>query len=93
MRKLIQTNTPHQNNMAKKKNIILLEKTQNMTLACDSLVYLWIETINIATNLSSRCPKRTNNGISPRNKYLDVLSQVDHLQIFGSLTYVLVPKN
>jgi hypothetical protein len=56
MRQLIQANTPHQNNMAKKKNIILLEKTQNMTLECDSLAYLWIETINIATNLSSRCP-------------------------------------
>jgi hypothetical protein len=65
MRQLIQANTPHQNNMAKKKNIILLERTQSMTFACDSVAYLWIEAINIATNLSNRCPMRTNNGISP----------------------------
>jgi len=40
MRQLIQANTPHQNNMAKKKNIILLERTQSMTFACDSVAYL-----------------------------------------------------
>jgi hypothetical protein len=76
-----------------KKNIIFLERTQSMTLTCDSLAYLWIKAINIATNLSNRCPTRTNNGISPKNRYLDVLSQVDHLQNFGSLAYVLMPKN
>jgi hypothetical protein len=69
MKQLIQANTPHQNNLAKKKNIILLERTNNMTLACESLAYLWIEAINIATNLSNKCPTRTNNGISPKNKY------------------------
>jgi hypothetical protein len=52
--------------MAKKNNIIFLERTQSMTLACDSLAYLWIEAINLATNLSNICPMRTNNGISPK---------------------------
>jgi len=74
MRQLIQANTPHQNNMAKKKNIMFFERTQSMTLTCDSLTYLWIEAINIATNLSNKCPTKTNNGRSPKNKYLDVPS-------------------
>jgi hypothetical protein len=66
MRQLIQANIPHQNNMAKKNNIMLLERTQSMTLACDSLAYLWIKAINIVTNLSNKCSMRINNGTSPK---------------------------
>ncbi len=64
-----------------------------MALVCNSLIYLQTKTINTTTNLLNKCPSSVNNGINLEEKYLWVFPKVDHLRIFGSLTYAHVLEN
>jgi hypothetical protein len=52
-------------------------------LGCDSQSDLWLEFINIVINSSNKCPSKTTNGISFKEKYSFVLPQVDHFRICG----------
>lgn len=90
--KKTQAYTLYQNGVAERKNRTLLEWAKPMTFASNTPAYLWSEAINKATYLINRCPSRSNNGVTSKERYIGIRPAVNHLRIFGLLAYVYIPQ-
>ncbi len=55
--------------------------------------YMWIEVVNTSTYLTNRNAFQVNNKLSSKQVYIGIPLKLDHLRIFGCLTYVYITKS
>ena len=88
-----QPHTPHQNGVADRKNIIIIEKTRSLAIGCHHPKALWTEVVNTYIYLLNRSSTCANQGITPYKQFFECILSIDHLRIFGCLVYILVTIN
>jgi hypothetical protein len=88
----MQAHTPQQNGVSERCNRTIIKHIRSMEAASNCLGFLWTEVINTTNVLVNLSPTRANHGITPDQRYYKQVPRVDHLQIFGSICYIHVPK-
>lgn len=92
-RELIVPYYPKQNGLAKRKNRSIEEGIRAMLLDQDLPKFLWGEAVMIAMYVQNRSPHKSLNNTAPEEVFTGKKSSVDHFCIFGSPTFVHVPKD
>ena len=83
---------PQQNGVIERMNCTLLGMDRSMlTFKTLSPIY-WVEEINVIVYLRNRSPTTSLNRITPYEAWFGFKPQVEHLRVFGSVCYALVPK-
>lgn len=83
--------TPQQNGVAERKNRSLTESAKCMLLDAGLNNRFWGEAILTAAYLQNRLPSRSINK-TPVELFTGVKPNLDHIRVFGSKVYSLVPK-
>jgi hypothetical protein len=93
IRELIQAAMPQQNGMSERRNQTLMERAHNLASDCNLPISLWTEAAATAAYLINRNPTRANSGTTPEEKFSGKKPNIDHLNIFGCISYLHVPKD
>lgn len=56
-------------------------------------LFLWAEACSTAVYLQNRCPHSVVKDMTPEEAFTGVRPHVDHLRIFGCVTFSHVPKD
>jgi hypothetical protein len=86
-------NTLEQNDVAKRTNCKLLDRTQNMWLEIEMPCFFWTKAINIITFLVNHSPIRVNPQVSPFQRFKKINPMFNHVKVFGSRVLILIVEN
>lgn len=84
--------TPQQNGVAERKNRTLVECARSMLQGKGISNGLWAEAINTAVYLKNRSPTKCLGFKTPFEALFGLKPAVDHLRIFGSKAFALIPR-
>ncbi|CAA7028594.1 unnamed protein product [Microthlaspi erraticum] len=83
--------TPQKNGVAERKNRHLMEVARSIMFHTNVPKKFWRDAVVSACYLINRIPTRVLNDISPYEVLTNTTPTIDHLRVFGSVCYVLVP--
>lgn len=83
--------TPQQNGVAERKNRSVMNMTRCMLMEKFVPRKFWPEAVQYAVDILNRSPSKALNDITPEEKWSNWKPSVEHLRIFGSVAYALVP--
>ncbi|PLW27599.1 hypothetical protein PCASD_21002 [Puccinia coronata f. sp. avenae] len=84
--------TPQNNGMAKKTNQTIIVKARFLLVQSKLLQSFWAKAVNTATQLSNLTPSSTRQMKIPYTTWTGRDASLDILRPFGSLAYMLIPK-
>jgi hypothetical protein len=84
--------SPQNNGMAERANQTILVKAQCLLVQSKLPKTFWAEAVNTATHLSNLTPSATRKMNIPYKIWKGSKANLDVLQPFGCLTYLLIPK-
>jgi len=90
-RQLTAAYTPQQNGIAERKNRSVMNMTRCMLMEMSVPRKFWPEAVQYVVYILNRSPSKALNDITPEEKWSSWKPSVEHLRIFGSLAYALVP--
>jgi hypothetical protein len=90
-RQLIVPYNPQQNGVAKRKNRAIVGATRSMLHDQALPFYLWTEACSTAVYLQNKSPHRALGTKTPKEAFTGSRPNVEHLGIFGCLTFSHVP--
>jgi hypothetical protein len=73
-------------------NKTLMGMTRSMLQFKGLSTKYWVEAVHTAVYLKNRSPTSTLNGKTPYEAWYGFKPKVNHLRVFGSTCYALVPK-
>ncbi|KAI0498967.1 hypothetical protein KFK09_019866 [Dendrobium nobile] len=85
--------TPEQNGVAERKHRHIIETTRSLLLTASVPYIHWPDAVLTATYLINRMPSPNTNNISPFELLYHKAPEYDHLRIFGSARFPLIPEN
>jgi hypothetical protein len=91
-RKLTNSYTPQQNGVTKRMNRNFIGMERSMLHFKGLSTKYWAEAIHTIVYLRNQSPTSTLYGITPYQAWYGTQPSVNHLQVFGSTCYSLVPK-
>jgi len=80
-------NTPQHNGVVERKNRTIMDTMTSMLKAKGMPNYFWVEAVTCAVYLINRSPTRSFPNTTPIEA-----PNVQHLKVYGSITYAHVPK-
>lgn len=83
---------PQQNGVAERKNRSICEATKAMIHDQDLLMSLWVEASSTTIYVQNMSPHHILGDKTPEEAFTGVKPEVSHLNIFGCLVYIHVPK-
>jgi len=83
--------TPQQNGTAERKNRTIMNMVRSMLKSKHLPKELWGEAVSTATYTLNRCPTRKLNNVTPEECWSGNKPNVNHLRVFGSITYRHIP--
>jgi hypothetical protein len=83
---------PQQNGVAERKNRAITGATRSMLHDQSLPLYLWAEASATAVYLQNRSPHRILGKMTPEEAFTGRRPDVEHIRIFGCLTYSHVPS-
>ena len=83
--------TPQQNGTAERKNRTIMNMVRSMLKSKHLPKELWGEAVSTATYIMNRCPTKKLNNITPEECWSGNKPNVNHLRVFGSITYRHIP--
>ena len=92
-KELTQAKTHEQNGVLERKNSTIMERVRSMTHEAQLPAYLWTKAVLIANYLINNNPTRANGGTTFEQFYSGKTPKFRHLQVFGYLAYVHIPKD
>ena len=84
--------TPQHNGVAERKNRTIMDMARSMLKAKGMPNYFWAEAVTCAVYLINRSPTRSVPNTTPIEAWSGFKPNVQHLKVFGSITYAHVPK-
>jgi len=84
--------TPQHNGVAERKNRTIMDMARSMLKVKGMPNYFWVEAVTCAVYLISRSPTRSVPNTTPIEAWSGFKPNVQHFKVFGSITYVHVPK-
>jgi len=84
--------TPQHNEVAERKNRTIMDMARSMLKAKGMPNYFWVEAVTCAVYLINRSPTRSVPNTIPIEAWSGFKPNVQHLKVFGSITYAHVPK-
>lgn len=90
-RQLTAAYTPQQNGVAERKNRTVMNMTRCMMLEMNVPRRFWPEAVQYAVYILNRSPSKALEDITPEEKWSNHKPSVEHLKVFGSVAYALVP--
>jgi transposase InsO family protein len=91
-RQLTNSYTPQHNRVTERMNRIFMEMARSMLQFKGLSTKYWVEAVHIAVYLRNRSTTSTLDGQTPYEAWYGFKPKVNHLSIFGSTCYALVPK-
>ena len=85
--------TPEQNGVSERFNRTLIEKVRSMLADSELPHSFWAEALSTAAYLVNRSPTKTLDDITPFEAWYGKKPNVNHLRVFGCLTYIHIPKD
>ena len=92
-RELIAPHNPQQNEVAKRKNRMIVGVARAMLHDQFLPMHLWAEAHNTVVYVQNHCPHRVLGMSTPEEAFTGKKPDVSHFKIFGSFVYVHVTKN
>ncbi|KAM2946602.1 hypothetical protein COP2_029388 [Malus domestica] len=92
-RQLIVAYSPQQNGVAERKNRTIVEMAKCMLHEKGLPYSLWGEAVVTYVYLLNRCPTKALENVTPFEKFSGRKPGIQHLRVFGSLGYSLIPGN
>jgi len=83
--------SPHQNGVAGRKNMHIVEIAHAMLNEKDLPNYFWAEVVATVVYIMNRTPTTVVHGMTPKEKFTCKKPDVSHLRVFGCIAYVHVP--
>ena len=83
--------TPQQNGVAERKNRHLMEVARSMMFHTNVPKRFWGDAVLTACYLINRIPTRILQDLSPYEVLNKTRPTIDHMRVFGSLCFVLIP--
>jgi hypothetical protein len=93
IRQMIVPYNPQQNGVAERKNMAITGATRSMLHDQALPLYLWVEVSDAVVYLQNRSPHRVLGKKIPEEAFIGRRLDVEHIQIFGCLTYSHVPSD
>lgn len=90
-RQLTAAYTPQQNGISERKNRTVMNMTRCMMMEMNVPRRFWPEAVQYAVHILNRSPSKALDNITPEEKWNNQKPSVDHLRVFGSIAYALVP--
>jgi len=84
--------TPQQNGVAERKNRSLTEMARCMVKSQALPHSFWLEAIMCATYVLNRCLTKALQSMTPYEAWHDRKPSIEHMRVFGCLSYALVPQ-
>jgi len=84
--------TPQHNGVAERKNRTIMDIARSMLKAKGMPNYFWAEAVTCAVYLINRSPTRSVSNTIPIEAWSGFKLNVQHLKVFGSITYAHVPN-
>ena len=75
--------SPQQNGVAKRKNRTVVEAAKSMIHDQSLPMFLWAEASRTIVYVQNRCPHKILKNMTPKEAFIGVKPEVDHLCIFG----------
>jgi hypothetical protein len=91
-RELTQALKPQQNGVLEHRNRTIIERACSLVHEASLPAYLWPEVVETTNHLVNLNPTRANLGITPNQRYSGKIPIVEHLQVFGCVAYMHIPK-
>ena len=85
--------TPEQNGVSERFNRTLIEKVRSMLADSELPHSFWAEALSTAAYLVNRSPTKTLDDKTPFEAWYRKKPNVNHLRVFGCLTYIHIPKD
>jgi transposase InsO family protein len=82
---------PKQNGVAERKNMAITGAARSMLHDQSLPLYLWAEVSATAVYIQNRSPHRILGKMTPEEAFIGRRPDVEHIRIFGCLTYSHVP--
>ena len=92
-REFIVPYNPQQNGVAERKNRTTVGATRSMMHDQGLPLFLWAEACNTVVYLQNICPHSAVKDMTPEEAFTGKKPHVDHLRIFGCVTFSHVPKD
>ncbi|PNX69219.1 equilibrative nucleoside transporter 3-like protein, partial [Trifolium pratense] len=83
--------TPQHNDIAERKNRIIVNMVRSMIKEKGLPTYLWGEATATAAYLLNRCPTKRLENVTPEEAWSGIKPCVKHLRVFGSLCFRHIP--
>ena len=84
--------TPQHNGVAERKNRTIMDMARIMLKAKGMPNHVWVEAVTCAVYLINRSPTGSVPNTTPIEAWSGIKPNVQHLKVFGSITYAHVPK-
>ena len=84
--------SPEQNGVAKRFNCTLMEAVRSMLVGAQLPQRFWAEALATAVYLRNRSPTKAVSGLTPYEAWTGRKPAVNHLKVFGCVTYAHIPK-
>jgi hypothetical protein len=91
-RQMIVPYNPQQNGVAERKNRAITDAVRSMLHDQCFPLYLWAEACATTVYLQNRSPRRILGKMTPKEAFTDRRPDVEHIKIFGCLTFSHVPS-
>ena len=85
--------TPEQNGVAERKNRTLMEPIRTLLSESGLPQSFWAEALSTVTYLQNRSPTKAVANMTPYEAWYGKRPVVDHLRVFGCLSYAHIPKD
>jgi IS30 family transposase len=92
MRQLTSSYTPQQNGVTERMNRTLMGMARSMMQFKGLSTKYWAEAVHTVVYLRNRSPTSALDGQTPYEAWYGFKPKVNHLRVFGSTCYALVPK-
>ena len=84
--------SPEQNGVAEHFNRTLMEAVRSMLVGAQLPQRFWAEALATAVYLRNRSPTKAVSGLTPYEAWTGRKPVVNHLKVFGCVTYAHIPK-
>ena len=84
--------SPQENGVAERYNRTLMDAVRTMLISSGLPRNMWGEAVKTACHTKNCCPVKSNNFLTPNERYLGYTPGVRHLRPFGCKVFVGIPK-